>query len=323
MLLSCFSAKKIKSVRVAGASEGLALCPGQHTPITVRARTTKGQVRTTDGRGRSGLRWDEVVVRLNGQNFEQGSVWLPAHPNDSMGQTFTLEVFLKDRPEVASTTTVTPRYDCSFVADFSGRPGEDGRDDRFFERTGWDGVDGGHGQPGGSATAYAVAVEGADGRTLLQVRVSGKRNGEDRRDLFFLVDPAGGQLTVDVRGGVGGAGEAGHEGDDGDDGPERDDGTQDRGDDGEHGGDGGDGGDGGPGGSGFVVLDAGAQKYAGHIVVDSRGGDGGLAGDGGDGGDGGDPDGDWGDDGRAGRDGRQGQDGPEGEVTIGEVHRQF
>ena len=175
IFLSCFSPKKVKALRVQGAAEGLTLCPGERTPIVVRARQTNGRLRTTDGRRRDRLRWDDVVVRMNERNFEDGG-------------------------------------------------------------------------PGGEAAAYVNAME-HNGSTLLQVRVTGTRNGQPLNQ-YYLLDPDGGSLTVDVSGGPGGVGGSGNDGEDGDDGDLNDNGEQGWGEDGENGGDGGDGGYGGAGGQG-------------------------------------------------------------------------
>lgn len=325
LLLSCFSAKKVKTVRVVGAQEGLALCPGISTPLTVRAKQTNGKVRTTDGRGREGLGWGELVVRLDQRNFEDGAVALPADPRESMGKTYALEVFLKDRPEIGFQTTVVPRYDCAFVADFSGSAGSVQDNTGFLDRYGLDGAPGGHGDHGGTATAYVTTTEGPDGQTFLQARVTGSFNQGSQRHAFFLIDPAGGSLRVDVGGGPGGAGERGTDGRDGDDGEEFADGSEGRGDDGGPGGNGGDGGDGGDGGSAVVLMDPSASAYRQQVTVSVRGGAPGPGGEGGVGGDGGDgdPDGDDGYEGRRGRDGRPGRDGPQAEVIVQPVGEQF
>ena len=320
IFLSCFSPKKVKALRVQGAAEGLTLCPGERTPIVVRARQTNGRLRTTDGRRRDRLRWDDVVVRMNERNFEDGRIWLPQDPRESLNAEYTLEVFLVDRPEMAVTTTVRPRYDCRYVADFSGQPGESGENTALFQRSGWDGDDGGHGGPGGEAAAYVNAME-HNGSTLLQVRVTGTRNGQPL-NRCYLLDPDGGSLTVNVSGGPGGTGGSGNDGEDGDDADVNDNGEQGWGEDGENGGDGG---DGGAGGQGWVVLDPAVEKYADRFHVDARGGapgSGGRPGDGGEGGDG-DPAGDWGDDGRWGRDGHAGPDGPDGIYQVEPVKPSF
>jgi len=325
VLLSCFSAKKVKYIRIPGAEEGIALCPGIHTPLTVRVKQSNGRVRTTGKRGREGLKWNEVIVRMNERSFEDGSIWLSADPRKSYEQSFALEVFLVDRPEIAFSTTVTARYDCAFVADFTGYSGEIGSDDSIFAHSGWDGVDGGHGGHAGSAEAYVTMVEGPDGRDFIQARVTGYTNPERRTDLYFLIDPDGGELIIDVSGGPGGAGESGHDGDDGDDGEEDEDGDVGWGEDGDDGGNGGDGGDGGDGGSATVVLDPSVEPH-GHLVsVRNAGGASGAGGTGGDGGWGGSgtPDGSTGSDGYAGRDGRPGRPGPSPEVRVEEVHKQF
>lgn len=323
VFLSCFSAKKVKALRVQGGAEGLRLCPGVHTPILVRARQTNGRLRTTDGQRRERLRWDEVIVRMNGQNFEDGRIWLPQDPRKSMDAEYTLEVFLADRPEMAVTTTVQARYDCDYVADFSGQPGESGEHTGLFVRSGRDGDDGGHGGQGGEAAAYVNAME-HQGKNLLQVRVTGTRSGQTLNQ-YYLLDPSGGSLTIDVSGGPGGVGGSGADGEDGDDADVDDDGEQGWGEDGEYGGDGGDGGFGGAGGQGWVVLDPGVETYADRFTINARGGVGGAGGRPGDGGEGGDgnPAGDWGEDGRWGRDGQPGPDGPDGIYQVEPVKPSF
>jgi len=329
-LLGCLSAKKVTDIAVVSPDldDTLALCPGVAQPLEVELALKGGKTKHTRGKGRGHVAWREVELLLDGRVVDGVGVELPKDPRTSFGKTSTLEVRLADRPELSRTYTVVPRYDCAYVLDLRGTQGAHG------DGGGWDEVDGedgapasvdedgdyqGYGQDGQAGRSGRDGAHGSDGgpgstarvfvyahQDLVQVKVEasvlrdGKWKARTRR---FLVDPQGGSLIVDVRGGDGGEGEDGQDGGDGGMGGEGD--PPGRHGAGGHGGHGGDGGDGGPGGTVEFFIDPGALEVLELFEARYGGGAGGLGGNGGSGG-GGDTVGQEGGEGRAGRDGPPG-----------------
>ena len=333
VLLGCLASKKVTSVEVVSPDHGelLQLCPGIEEPLEVELSLKNGRTKHTRGVGRGHVAWRELELELDGRGFDEDFVKLPQDPRKSKGQELELVVRLADRPEMATTLRVVPRYDCHYVADFRGQHGADGRGPEFlsldgddgasadvddagrFLGPGQDGEDGrdagaGHdGEPGdlgGHARVFVLHLADED---LVQVLVEGevKVGGDWKpRTRRYLVSPDGGHLTIDVRGGDGGAGEEGREGGDGGLGGDGSPvGRHGRGGDGGHGGRGG---DGGGGGSVEVFVDPSALEHLDLLLVEHGGGLGGEGGEGGVGGAGDTP----GQAGAAGPRGREGRPGP-------------
>jgi hypothetical protein len=332
LLLGCVATKNVKRINVPQAAE-LSLCPGQAFDVNVVARMKDGRRKRTSGSGREKLPWRELVVRFDGRDVEQGRVVMPSDPRETLDRAVPLRVYLADRGEVSWEGIVTARYDCVYTADFSGASGavgdnwvrysgddgDDGWDTTRPGERGGDGGDGRHGQHGGDGgdggDGGTVTVQWGTldhhGVSMITAVAKGTVPGRSTEPQWFLIDPNGGSLVVDVRGGAGGAGEDGQPGGDGGNGG---DGEPDgRGGDGGDGGHGGDGGDGGDAGWVRVISDPAAEAWLGHMHIDNVGGAAGAAGLAGDPGDGGwgDPsgrDGRWGDAGRVGRAGASGAD---------------
>lgn len=334
LLTACLSSKKVTdlSVDLVGA-DTLAVCPGVPQAIEVELTLENGRTKHTRGSGRDHVAWRELKILFDGNPQDGTGFTLYADPRRSLNGPMELRVELADRPEVAQTLSVVPRYDCAFTADFSGfqgawgvggasdgRDGRDGdeaerRDDGSWAGAGQDGrsgtdgspgATGGQGGPGGQARVFVQRVEVGE-QTLVQVLIEGEVLRDDAwqaRTRRFLIDPDGGSLTVDVRGGAGGRGEEGGQGGEGGDGGDGDPpGGIGAGADG---GRGGDGGDGGPGGNAEFYVDPMDVDLLDLFLVEHGGGQGGEAGQGGPGGTG-NP---GGSPGTPGRTGRAGRDGP-------------
>ncbi|MCP4806170.1 MAG: hypothetical protein GY913_05230 [Proteobacteria bacterium] len=335
LLAGCLASKKVTGLAIVSpdATETLAVCPGIAQPLEVQLELRNGKTKHTRSSGRGHVAWRELDILFDGNPQEGTGFTLYGDPRKSVDTEYVLRVRLADRPEVDHVLRVVPRYDCAYSADYTGetgawgsrnvwvgRDGDDGddaetRDDGSWRgrgsngesgRHGSDGGIGGPGGQGGHARVFVQAVEVGD-QELIQVLVEGEvlRDGDWKaRTRRYLIDPEGGSLTVDVRGGTGGQGEAGHSGGDGGDGGQGD--PPGRAGDGGRGGRGGDGGDGGPGGYAEFIVDPGAVWALELFLVEHGGGAGGTSGDGGEGGNGegaGQP-------GAPGRPGRTGQDGP-------------
>ncbi|HTE55846.1 MAG TPA: hypothetical protein VK698_33555, partial [Kofleriaceae bacterium] len=306
------------------------------------------RVETWNGEGsrRGKLRLHDLTILADPVGIDEvGRMAFPPDPKRWLDRPLIIQARVPDRP-IAIGLTVTPRYDCGGVGDYSGAVG----------RAGGTGEDGGPGAPGPSVRVALAWIDTVLNGRLLLVRVT--RGDEPPR--YHLVDTraAAARFEVSAAGGAGGAGGAGSSGWGGSDGTDGssgfDGGTcQDgssggaggNGSDGQNGDDGADGGDGGDGGT--IVVEAapgdadlvrliGYRTGGGPAGAAGGGGSGGSGGDGGDGGSGGragsttDEDGDSchtsdgtdgtdgtdGSDGWPGHDGRPGRPGPNGTVLF-------
>jgi hypothetical protein len=218
-------------------------------------------------------------------------------------------------PGVNGVLVVRPRYDCAFAAAVGGVwgiAGVDGRKGAVGEAAGSAGENGRPGQDGqhgGDAPDVEVAITRVRAPLrgdVLQVEVVSRESTP--RIGFYAVDVDAGTLTIDARGGAGGDGGRGGDGGDGATGT---DSTHPG-----RGGDGGLGADGGNGGRGahvVVHVDPSAEVWLQRVVIDNRGGNGGMAGTGGGAGH---PDANPGD---HGRDGQAGADGPAVDILVERV----
>ncbi|HJN74164.1 MAG TPA: hypothetical protein QGF58_09555 [Myxococcota bacterium] len=333
LLIGCLASKKVTDIEVVSPDVGdtLALCPGIVQPLEVELRLKNGRTKHTRSSGRDGVAWREIELVLDGQTSDGTGVTLYQDPRKSQGKELDLIVRLADRPELARRYSVVPRYDCDYVADLRGGSGwtpsgawddldgSDGApastdDDGRAQGAGQDGTAGGsgrngeHGNDGGAGGHARVFVYAHE--DLVQVKVEGEVlvDGEWRsKTRRYLLDPEGGTLRIDVRGGGGGHGEDGQDGGNGGLGGEGD--PMGRHGSGGHGGHGGDGGDGGPGGDAVLFVDPGVTSYLDKLVVDHGGGPGGEGGRSGQGGAGDVP-------GQTGAGGRRGRDGEPGPLPV-------
>lgn len=244
------------------------LSPGASAPLSIVALAKDGRTLATVGTGDGNVladsyRFEASVVTVSAD----GVVSLPADPRLSFGSTPHIRITAAGQSTPVADLDIPVRYDVHFDAIYAGRSGmdgmsgSDGRDgsdgsmgssDPDNPSAGGNGGDGGNGENGHDGDAGGpgpdvhvwIALDTSP-HPLLRVRANA--NGQDQ---FFLVDPVGGSLTVDARGGRGGSGG--------------------RGGNGGQGGAGGSGSpSGSPGSSGTSGLSGqdGSAGVAGHVVV--------------------------------------------------------
>ena len=225
-LLSCLNSKKVKSLNVPSEEGVIALCPGEVMPLKVNAKMRNGKRKSTTQTGRQNLNWKHLEMRLDGQPMS-GSVAMPQDPKLTWQRPLTLKVWLTDRPEMIWEGQVVARYDCNYVVDLRGNPGQTGAyatDDAqggqdgatSSEGRGAAGEDGAHGQAGGNgglgnlgnqAQVYLVSSATADGLLEARVELRGSQN-----TWTYLMTPGASTLVLDVSGGTGGQGGTGQNG---------------------------------------------------------------------------------------------------------------
>lgn len=325
-----------------------AVCPGASVPLVVVATLEDGTLERSAGAGTGdgSISWDGLqVVPTNARVVREGVVQLLPDPARYLDQPAIVQVSVRSNPQLKHAVTLPVTLGCPYAANFggdSGRKGEDGSkgengpDGKSETSTGSHARAGGHGADGanggsgrhGEAGRHAGAVDvevtlsslSTPARPLLEVRARSLTDGANK---IFLVDPAGGSVTVRANGGSGGRGGNGGKGGDGGRG-----GTGAPNGNGGHGGNGGDAGDGADGGDGgtfTLTVDPAAKPYLNAIVLENRGGKGGKGGEPGKGGSGGNAfsGGAKGRDGVAsrvnGRDGRDGRHGPPARIVEKQV----
>jgi hypothetical protein len=217
--------ERLDKVAVTGIEASLAggqtLAPGQSTQLVIVASTADGQKLTSVGAGGGKVVFDSFhfdPTRV--QVKASGKVTMPKDPRLSDGPTPQVHISVVSHPEVVTDLAVPPRYDAQFTADFSGHDGRAGFDGMSGSDgssgasgstdlttpaaggqggNGSDGQDGSNGWPGDPGPAVRVWMTLHPGaHPLLEVRVAAAT------EQFFLVDPAGGSLTVRADGGSGG-----------------------------------------------------------------------------------------------------------------------
>ncbi|HJL15856.1 MAG TPA: hypothetical protein RMH99_09380, partial [Sandaracinaceae bacterium LLY-WYZ-13_1] len=211
-----------------GAVGVRAVCPGGRVPLAVVATLEDGERLVSRGPGGGRVVWSDFQVAIRGGSMERdGYVSVSADPR-ATAERGAVDVAVESIHHANTTARmrVPVRYDCDFVADFAGMdgpPGTDGSDggdgsdgrDGGEGRDATDGRDGGDGRPGmaggNGADAMDVVAEVGIVRVphhrgpLLAVRLRSGAWSE-----LHYVDPSGGRLTIDARGGDGGrGGEAG------------------------------------------------------------------------------------------------------------------
>ncbi|MGZ3459939.1 MAG: hypothetical protein ACXU86_15710, partial [Archangium sp.] len=288
---------------------GSALCPGAHKPLVVTAILDDGTRLVSEGAGGGKLLWDSFRLQPVGALTvsPQGELFLDKDPQRHTAGPLAVRVeALGASRATVVEVPLSARYDCAFVADFSGKPGHPGANGQngSLGLDGHDipdasmssarrGISGGYGGPGangsvgetgqgGDNVEVEVSLAGSAEHPLLQVLTRGVSSGRSER---FLVEPQGGSLTIRTHGGTGGAGGRGGIGGSG--GQGGDGLPPGNGGNGGAGGSGGNGGDGGPGGHILVRLTPEARAYQQVLRFENRGGLGGPGGPGGPGGRGG------------------------------------
>jgi hypothetical protein len=214
----------------ASLPQGPAMFPGEVTPLVAAVKGPDGKLLLTEGAGKGKVLWEDLhiaskIVTVNGE----GMVAMPADPRISEGKVPHITVSVPSHPGIIAELDIPLRYDQHFTANFSGREGRSGMNgmdgmsgangnDGFIDAlnpipggdgsNGSDGSDGQDGEPGEDASPVQVRLTMRSGeRPLLQASVSGAGHQE-----YYLVDPAGGSLTVWAEGGPGGPGGIGGNG---------------------------------------------------------------------------------------------------------------
>ena len=198
------------------------LTPGKSGRLVLVASGADGKTWTTVGANHGDVLFDSyklesTVVKVNANGF----VSLPADPRLSSGKSGRVHITVVGHPDVQTDLDIPVKYNAAYVAHFPGASGNDGM-------SGIDGMAGSDGTPGSASPANPTAggnggngqdgspggngTDGWPGQTvhvsvtlqpgpnpLIQVRAKG-----DRDEQFFLIDPAGGSLSIDAFGGDGG-----------------------------------------------------------------------------------------------------------------------
>jgi hypothetical protein len=266
------------------------IAPGEKSPLVVAVTGPDGKVLLTEGQGKGKVLWKDLAVTATVVSVnKKGILTLPKDPRVSDGKTGRVEISVPSHPGVETSLDIPLRYDYGFVANYAGASGINGTDGT----AGIDGISGTMGSidpnnpsPGGNGTNGTNGSDGGNGgdgsdgppvqvlvtlragsHPLLQVGVLGPGRVKER---FYLVDPQGGSLTVNDRGGSGGtAGKGGRGGRGGSGGIGTPNGSN--GTDGSSGQDGRAGSDG-RGGQITVIYDPSAQPYLSTLHVNSPGG---------------------------------------------------
>ena len=242
-------------------------CPGSTGHLEVRVNLENGKQLATRGPAKGEVAWTNFSLSSDVVTVgREGQVLMPEDPRAYLRAEPSIRIQTAGHPELNALVPVPVRYDCEFVADFSGRDGTDGsagRDgqDATAEQEATAGEHGSDGQQGTSAEDVKLTlalVNAADGTPYLQALAQGQATGARH---LFLIDTRGGTLAVLARGGNAGSG-----GDGG------------RAGSGKAAGGGGSGGDAGDGGNIEVVLDEAAAPYAGLVHYETSAGRGGVAG---------------------------------------------
>jgi hypothetical protein len=267
---------------------GPGIAPGQKSPLVVTVTQTDGKVLLTEGKGGGKVMWKDLQVTPTIVTANQkGVIALASDPRISDGKTGSVAIAVPSHPGIKTDLEVPFRYNVAFTANFSGASGSDG-----FPGTdgasgtngsdgstdpnspspggngsnGFEGGNGGDGGDGGNALPVAVSTTLQSGaQPLIQISVSAK--GKQK---YFLVDPAGGSLTIKADGGSGGSGGRGGRGGAGGSGGN---GTP-SGASGMSGSDGRAGSDGSPGRGGLITitLDPSVEQYRSVFHLSSVGG---------------------------------------------------
>lgn len=293
------------SARLYGAPT---LCPGTSAAVIVKVELADGRTLVTEGPTGGTLPWDLFRVDIARGTFRNdGRITMDPDPRTTRGTPLNAVIYPKRTTPKAAHLVISPRYDCTFVADLSGdsgtegtggepgtpgTPGEDSPDGRMYGKRGGNGGNGGNGADGAAGhpgqdaldaqITFATYAANDDGENLLAARVWAPQTG---REQLFLIEPTRGRLVIRSTGGNGGRGGKGGDGGNGGLGgtgyPPGDGGR------GGNGGSGGAGADGGNGGVVEVIIDPRAQRHANVLSIENDGGFGGEPGGAGVGGRGG------------------------------------
>ena len=205
--------------------------PGETSALIATLTEPDGKELVTEGKGKGKVLWNQLAVATSVVSVnKKGVLTLPRDPRVSDGKIGHLTVTIPSHPGVTAEIDVPLRYDYNFVSNFngasgsSGSNGSDGSDGSSGSSGSTDpdnpsaGGDGGNGGNGGNGTdggnggdappVNVVITLRAGAHPLLQVGVT----APGHKERFYLVDPAGGSMTVEANGGNGGSGGSGGRG---------------------------------------------------------------------------------------------------------------
>lgn len=284
----------LQSITAAMPGNG-GLSPGATARLSVVATTTDGRTLATAGTGDGKVLLDSYVFEASVVTVDtDGKVKLPADPRLTEGRTPHVRLHAAGQATPVADLDIPIRYDIAYSATYAGRsgfdglPGQDGTggmdglagsNDPSLPSpggNGGNGSDGGNGADGDDGgdgpdvqVTIALAPGSADAHPLLRVHAT-----ESGADHYFIVDPAGGSLTLVTQGGAAGSGgPGGHGGRAGSGGPGQPSGMS-----GSAGHDGWSGHDGRAGGAGSVsvAVDPAAARYLDRFHFENRDGRGGT-----------------------------------------------
>ena len=207
-----------------GKQPGVA--PGGRAKMVATFTQPNGKPLATEGKGKGKVAWTELNVTTALVTAKKGTLTLPQDPRGTEGKVGRVDITVPSHPGLTAGFDVPVRYDFDYAADYSGssgfagQAGSDGQDgtsgsdgstDPANPTPGGNGSSGGNGGNGtdggnggnGSNIQVDVTLEPGAPRPLLQVRVTVQGA---RDSTYYLVDPAGGSLTLSADGGSGGSG---------------------------------------------------------------------------------------------------------------------
>jgi len=219
----------LKSMQ-ASLAKGTGIGPGEKLPLVVTFTEPDGKILQTEGAGQGKVMWRDLQVTATVVTANaKGVISLARDPRISDGKVPHVTITVPSHSDLRAELDIPVRYDEKYTANFSGRPGMsgsngmDGMDGTSGSMgsmdpnnpspggdggNGSDGSNGQDGDRGGDAPAVQVRVAlRAGSHPLLQVGVSAA--GHEK---LYLIDPAGGSLTVKADGGAGGSGGRGGRG---------------------------------------------------------------------------------------------------------------
>jgi uncharacterized membrane protein YgcG len=260
--------RKEKVVFVEPRVDAASFCPGQRADLVVRVKLEDGKEYVTEGKARGNIDWSNFEVSSDKIEVgRKGAFFFPEDPRAYSEGYPLIRLQTAGHPDRNTQVEVPIRFDCDYVADFSGRDGRDGPDgpdgeEATQEHGATRGQDGTSGTPGTSADSVQLwvgLIRAADGVAFLQARARGVNSGVEH---LYWVDTRGGRLTVLARGGSGGNGGNGGK-------PAK----------GTAAGGGGNGGDAGSGGDVQVVMSPEAAEFAKLVRYETAAGKAGTAGE--------------------------------------------
>ncbi|MBU1719606.1 MAG: hypothetical protein KKA07_11105, partial [Bacteroidetes bacterium] len=229
--------------------------PGALIPVKANVTSKKGK--KTIGYDN----WSKFQITVYGGSFRDGYVQISSNAKETRAWGHIVNVVVKDAKDTSVKANIVLRlnYKQNLVLTSKGEQGVAGENakDRGTVLIGRDGTEGREGGIGGDGfpgpdiqTWVKYENEALLGYGLLNILVENKTTGQARE---YLLNPSGGNLRINSKGGDGGTGGAGGSGSAGKDASEEKDKP---GGDGGNGGNGGNGGTGGAGGNIVVVLDS-------------------------------------------------------------------